>query len=45
MVNHVSKWDNYPIPKMEDLFAQMAGWETFTKLDLSQVYTIFVKFA
>ncbi len=37
-VNPVSKWDTYPIPRVEDLFAKLAGGKTFTKLDLSQAY-------
>ena len=34
----MSKLDKYPIPKVEDLFAKLAGGKTFTKLDLSQAY-------
>ena len=38
-VNKVSKLDKYPIPKIEDLFAQLAGGKAFTKLDdISQAY-------
>ena len=37
-VNQASKLDHYPIPKVEDLFASLAGGQTFTKLDLSQAY-------
>ena len=37
-VNAVSKLDNYPIPKTEDLYAALAGGEEFTKLDLNQAY-------
>lgn len=37
-VNPVSQLDRYPIPKVEDLFAQLSGGKTFTKLDLSQAY-------
>ena len=37
-VNQASKLDHYPIPKIEDLFAQLAGGKSFTKLDLSQAY-------
>ena len=37
-VNQVSKLDRYPIPKIEDLFSQLAGGKSFTKLDLSQAY-------
>ena len=37
-VNQVSKLDNYPIPKTDDLLTVMGGSEKFTKLDLSQAY-------
>ena len=37
-VNQVSKLDQYPIPKIEDLFTKLAGGKTFTKLDMSQAY-------
>ena len=37
-VNQVSKLDKYPIPKIDDLFAQLAGGKRFTKLDMSQAY-------
>ena len=37
-VNQASKLDRYPIPKVEDLFATLAGGKSFTKLDLSQAY-------
>ena len=37
-VNPVSKLDQYPIPKVEDLFAMLDNRDTFTKLDLSQAY-------
>ena len=37
-VNKVSKLDNYPIPKTEDLYATLAGGEDYSKLDLSQAY-------
>ena len=37
-VNQVSKLDKYPIPKIEDLFAKLAGGKTFTKFDMSQAY-------
>ena len=37
-VNQVSKVDNYPIPKVEDLLATLGGREKFTKLDMSQAY-------
>ena len=37
-VNKASPLDKYPIPKIEDLFSQLAGGQKFTKLDMSQVY-------
>lgn len=36
-VNPVAQLDNYPIPKAEDLFANLKG-KYFTKLDLSHAY-------
>ena len=33
-VNQVSKLDQYPIPKIEDLFATLSGGKAFTKLAL-----------
>ena len=35
-VNQVSKLDNYPIPKTENLLATLDGGNKFTKLDMSQ---------
>ena len=37
-VNQASKLDRYPIPRIEDLFAKLAGGQSFTKLDMSQAY-------
>ena len=37
-VNPVAKLDRYPIPKIEDLLAKLAGGRLFTKIDLSQAY-------
>ena len=37
-VNQVSKLDNYPIPKTEDLLATLGGGNKFPKLDMSQAY-------
>ena len=37
-INQASKLDQYPIPKVEDLFSQLSGGKTFTKLDMSQAY-------
>ena len=36
--NRASKVDRYPIPRVEDLFATLAGGKTFTTLDMSQAY-------
>ena len=37
-VNQASKLDRYPIPKIKDLLAKLAGGKLFTKLDMSQAY-------
>ena len=39
-VNRASKLDTYPIPKIEDLFAQLAGGKSFSKLDMAQAYQL-----
>ncbi len=38
MVNKVSKLEQYPIPRIEDLFATLLGGQKFTKLDMSHAY-------
>ena len=37
-INQAAKLDNYPIPKIEDLYATLGEGMEFTKLDLSQSY-------
>jgi len=37
-VNTASRLDAYPIPRVEDLFAKLSGWKSYSKLDLSQAY-------
>ena len=37
-VNRVAKTEVYPLPKIEDMFASLAGGKTFSKLDLSHAY-------
>lgn len=37
-VNKASRIDNYPIPKIADIFSTLAGGKMFTKLDMSQAY-------
>ena len=37
-VNAVSKLDNYPLPRVDDLFTAMSGWKVFLKLDLTHAY-------
>ena len=38
IVNQVSKLDRYPISRVEDLLATLAGVKTFTKFDMSEAY-------
>ena len=37
-VNQAAKRDTYPLPKVDDLFASLAGGNTFTTLDLAHAY-------
>lgn len=37
-VNPVMCVDKYPLPKIEDIFATLAGAKKFSKLDLTQAY-------
>jgi hypothetical protein len=37
-VNQVSKLIEYPLPRVDDLFATLAGGKLFTKLDMSNAY-------
>ncbi|XP_042083139.1 uncharacterized protein LOC121815605 [Haplochromis burtoni] len=37
-VNKVSPVEQYPIPRMEDMIAGLAGGEKYTKLDMSHAY-------
>ncbi|XP_060742372.1 uncharacterized protein K02A2.6-like [Tachysurus vachellii] len=37
-VNRVSKLEQYPIPRLDDLFATLSGGQKFTKLDMSHAY-------
>ena len=37
-VNQVAKVDSYPLPKINDLFASLAGGQTFSELDLANAY-------
>ena len=37
-VNSAAKLDKYPLPRIEDLFASLAGGTTFSKVDLAHAY-------
>ena len=37
-VNRAAKIDTYPIPRIDDLFAALAGGKAFSKLDLAHAY-------
>ena len=37
-VNKTAKFDNYPLPRIDDLFASLSGGSAFTKLDLAHAY-------
>ena len=37
-VNQVSQLDNYPIPKIDTLFAEILSCKKFAKLDLKHAY-------
>ena len=37
-VNAVSKLEEYPLPRVKDLFAALSGGKVFSKLDLSHAY-------
>ena len=37
-VNRVLTLDNYPLPRIKDIFAALQGGKLFSKLDLSQAY-------
>ena len=38
-INRTAKPDTYPLPRIEDLFATLAGGKSFTKLDLAHAYS------
>ena len=38
MVNKAAKVDEYPLPRIDDLFASLSGRKEFSKLDLSHAY-------
>ena len=37
-VNQASRLDLYPLPRVDELFATLAGGKTFSKLDLQHAY-------
>jgi hypothetical protein len=37
-LNQVLKVDQYPLPRIDDIFETLAGGRKFTKLDISQAY-------
>ena len=37
-VNKASKLERYPLPRVEELFAALAGGKKFTKIDLREAY-------
>ena len=37
-VNQVAKLDRYPLPRIEDLYAQLGNGTTYTKLDMRHAY-------
>ena len=37
-VNQAAQKESYPLPRIEDLLSNLAGGDTFTKLDLSNAY-------
>ena len=37
-VNRAAKTDTFPLPRIEDLFASLAGGQMFSKLDLAHAY-------
>ena len=37
-INHAAKLEKYPFPRIEELFASLAGGKTFSKLDPSHAY-------
>ena len=37
-VNKIAKFDSYPLPRIDNLFASLSGGSTYTKLDLAHAY-------
>ena len=39
-LNMACQADQYPLPRVEDMFAELAGYKRFTKVDLSRAYLL-----
>ena len=38
-INKAAKVDAYPLPRVEELFAALAGGKYFSKLDVTSIFT------
>ena len=37
-INQASRVDHYPLPRIDDLLASLAGGKSFSKLDMAHAY-------